>query len=127
MKLLFLIVTLSYSSFLLADIADFEKTKKNYQIYQIDNDSDIKSLSAHKNHLKKNNRTKLMTTTKRDALLTQYLYKGKVESLDDLERDLIVKSILYYKEEQFFKKYKQYISKDNYSKLKVELNGVSND
>lgn len=75
-----------------------------FQVYQVDKDADISSLDAPKNYLKDIKKVKEIPTAQRDSILFKYLGK-KLESYDELDRDLIMKSSIHYDKKQFSKKY----------------------
>ena len=75
-----------------------------FQVYQVDKDADISSLDAPKHYLKDIKKVKEIPTAQRDSILIKYLGK-KLESYDELDRDLIMKSSIHYDKKQFSKKY----------------------
>ena len=100
---------------------NIEKPRKNFQIYQIDKNTDIGKLKAHKNYLSNTRPHKILPARVRDEILGKYLPEKDLALMDELNKDLYAKSIVHLTEDQFFKKYKDSISLDNYKKLRQEL------
>lgn len=89
-----------------------------FEVYQVDPDTDISSLNAPKNYLKDIKREKVISTTLRDSILIRHL-GAEVEKMDELDRDLIMKCSIHYDQKQFSKKYPQY--KKKYPELSKEF------
>lgn len=96
--------------------------KRYFSIYQIDKRADISSLKGKKYYLKdlKAKKRIRMTRNERDSLLKNYIptYFGK---MDDLERDLFIRSAYHFPKQAFLKKYRKMIDEKNYIKLKKTI------
>ena len=111
---------------LLNSINLFAKDERRdvYRVYQVDPDTDLDSLNSRINNLKDIRPSqRIFSRTQRDQIIAKYLV-DKADNLDELERDLIFKSLIHYTQEQFFTKYPDLIKQDTYLKMKDELEGL---
>lgn len=97
-------------------------SKHEFQVYQIDKVTDISALKAPKNYLRDlASREYQISVMDRDTILEKVLTSEEFAHLDQLERDLIIKRMIYYKKEDFLKRYKEIMDLEKYNQLEEAL------
>lgn len=101
----------------------FEKTptRGDFQVFQTDPFTDLSPLKAPKRFLKDvGTRPLFITTAFRDSFLFKHLGE-KIENMDDLDRDLLLRRLTHYSPEQFLLKYQGILKRPKYEAMKREM------
>jgi hypothetical protein len=117
-----ILLLLIFSSLSNAQVPMPKKAKRGeYKVYQMHPYADISKLKGRKVYYKDRRlRRNKITREYREWFLHTYL-PVKSKKLDEVDRDILFKSIVHLKKEHFFKKYKKLVTKVKYEEMKNEL------
>ena len=92
-----------------------------YRVYQVDSDSNLDILNSRVENLEDIEAShKTLDRSFRDKIINKYLGE-KASDFDELDKDLFIKRLIYYSQEQFFLKYPVLLKQEDYFKIKDEL------
>lgn len=92
---------------------------QNFKITPTSQDVDTKQISKEQLPRNSHRRVPYLTPQKRDEVLNKY-FTEEIKDWDELERDLLYKSLINYEKARLVKKY-PFLNKVNISKVKNEL------
>ena len=92
-----------------------------YRVYQVDSDSNLEILNSRVENLEDIKAPhKSLNRSFRDKIINKYLGE-KASDFDELDKDLFIKRLIYYSQEQFVLKYSELLKQEDYFKIKDEL------